>query len=136
MRFCTALACHMQNAARDFNRFGKSRAYFAGLILCKPTHARLLSSNSGILQTLATERFRAFVRRQFLLPGARRLIERHGGAVDCLGNGSRGVLGVRDPGLGMRGGTDDRDFEEVELGLTPEEAKKEAAKASDNNTES
>ena len=47
----TALVCHMQNAARDFNRFSKSRAYFAGLIPCNPTQPRLLQGNSGILRT-------------------------------------------------------------------------------------
>lgn len=37
----------MQNAARDFNRFGKSRAYFAGLIPRKPTHSRSLAGQLG-----------------------------------------------------------------------------------------
>jgi hypothetical protein len=37
----------MQNAARDFNRFDKSRAYFAGLIPRKPTHAPSLVGKMG-----------------------------------------------------------------------------------------
>jgi len=44
----------MQNAARDFNRFGKSRAYFAGLIPRNPTQPRVLQGKSGILQTSLT----------------------------------------------------------------------------------
>ncbi|CAK7254941.1 protein of unknown function [Shinella sp. WSC3-e] len=51
MRSHAALTCHMQNAARDFNRFSKSRAYFAGLIPRNPTHSRVLPGNWGILRT-------------------------------------------------------------------------------------